>query len=74
MTLTPTELRKNLYRILDDVLSSGTPVEIERNGRIVRLVPDVATGSLDALEAHPGFVVGDPEDLVHVDWSSTWKP
>jgi ribosomal-protein-alanine N-acetyltransferase len=26
------------------------------------------------LTPHPGTIVGDPEDLVHLDWSDEWRP
>jgi hypothetical protein len=29
---------------------------------------------LAGLHQHPDAVVGDPKDLVHVDWSSEWRP
>lgn len=37
MKLTATSLRENIYAILDQVLASGEAVEIERNGRTLRL-------------------------------------
>lgn len=75
MSVTASTLRANIYRILDEVLETGRPVEIERRGRRLRIVavaPDEPR--LSALEAHPEYVVGDPEDLVDVDWSAEWRP
>ncbi len=72
--ITPTALRKNLYRFLDEVLNSGTPLDITRKGRRLRIVPLNHTSSLHNLEPHPGTINGDPEDLVHIDWSGSWKP
>ncbi|PCI38527.1 MAG: hypothetical protein COB50_02185 [Thiotrichales bacterium] len=54
-----TALRADLYKIVDQVISTGTPITIKRHGHIVRLVPEV--------------MVGDPEDFVHLDWSDEWK-
>lgn len=77
MRMTATELRANLYRVLDRVLESGEEVEIERHGRKVRLVR-APTGPqqalLDRLEPHPGYLACDAESLVHLDWSGEWKP
>ena len=76
MRMTATELRANLYKTLDRVLATGEPVEISRNGRVLRLVvePVERKGSLlDRLEPHD-CIVGDPEDFVHIDWSHEWKP
>ncbi|MEW6269153.1 MAG: type II toxin-antitoxin system Phd/YefM family antitoxin [Thermodesulfobacteriota bacterium] len=76
MRITASKLRENVYKILDQVLESGTPVEIERRGRRLRIVPAdrLPARKLDRLEARPEAIFGDPEDLVHLDWSSEWKP
>jgi len=74
MTLTATELRSNLYRLLDRALETGEPIEILRNGRVIRLVPDTQVCHLDRLEAHPGYLTGDPDSIVHLDWSDQWQP
>ncbi|MBN1417357.1 MAG: type II toxin-antitoxin system Phd/YefM family antitoxin [Planctomycetes bacterium] len=76
MKLTASKLRQDIYRILDEILETGKPVEIERKGRLLRIAPaDRPTRSkLDALEPHPDTLACDPEDIVHIDWSSEWKP
>jgi hypothetical protein len=30
--------------------------------------------SIENLEPHPDGIVGDPDELIHMDWSSEWKP
>jgi len=72
-TFTPSRLRANLYRILDRVLESGEPVEIERKGRRLRITME-APGKLGTLRPHPGYLKGEPDDLVHMDWSREWRP
>lgn len=74
--LTASKLRQDIYRILDRVLETGVPVEIERGGRLLRIVPAGASGGrrLADLEPHPDAVACDPEDLVHLDWSGEWRP
>jgi hypothetical protein len=76
VALTASKLRENIYRVLDEVLATGRPVEVERRGRTLRIVPvDVpATRDLGNLTAHPDAVVGDPVDLVELEWSSEWQP
>jgi hypothetical protein len=74
MALTASKLRENVYRILDDVLETGTPVEIERNGRLLRIVAVEPPGRLARLTPHPDAIVGDPDDLVSTDWSGEWRP
>jgi len=74
--LTASKLRENIFKILDEILRTGRPVEIERRGRILRIVPEgrPMTRKLDALEEHPGVLSCDPEEIVHLDWSGEWKP
>lgn len=74
--LTASKLRENVYRILDSVIDTGTPVEIVRNNRVLRIeVVDDRNGSrIENLAEHPGSVEGDPADLVHLDWSGEWRP
>jgi prevent-host-death family protein len=73
VTLTASRLRQDIYRILDQVIETGIPVEIERKGKIVRLVPADSSEKLGRLPKRKLFE-GDPEDLVHVDWSESWRP
>ena len=72
MALTVTELRANLYRIVDRVIETGAPVEIERKGARVRLEPVKRKSKLQNLTPHPETIIGDPEALVHLDWSEEW--
>jgi sugar/nucleoside kinase (ribokinase family) len=73
MKLTATKLRENIYAILDQVLATGQPVEIERNGRTLRLQA-VDTGSrLDRVVPRADYIIGNPEDLVELDWSQEWS-
>lgn len=69
-----TRLRAQLYRVLDKVLETGEPVEIERRGKILRIVPASPPRKLDSLVERPEYIKGDPDDLVHLDWSGEWKP
>ena len=73
--LTASHLRQNIYRILDEVIETGQPVEIERKGSVVRIETKGQDKSIfEILARHPGSIVGRPDDLVHVDWSQVWKP
>ena len=72
--MTATELRAHIFKILDQVIETGVPVEIERKGRIVRLVPDAPASKLGQLVRRDESIQGDPDDLVHLDWSGEWQP
>ncbi|MDX1661486.1 MAG: type II toxin-antitoxin system Phd/YefM family antitoxin [Gemmatimonadota bacterium] len=74
MILKPTELRRNLYRILDRVLATGTPVEVDRDGERLKIAPVDMRGRLDRLVGHPEAIACDPEEIVEIDWSSQWRP
>ncbi len=73
MPLTATKLRANIYAILDQILATGEAVEIERNGRLLRLQPVEVGSRLDRLVSRPGTIIGDPEDLVEFDWTHEWS-
>jgi hypothetical protein len=74
MVVTASQLRQNIYRLLDQVVDTGVPLEVECNGRRLRVIAADTTSKLARLEPHDDYVVGDPEDLVHVDWSGEWRP
>lgn len=73
MALTASKLRENIYRILDQVLETGKPVEVERGGKHLRIIPVEPVGKLDHLPER-SIIQNNPEDLVHLDWSKEWKP
>ena len=70
--ISATRLRQNLYNILDSVVDTGVPVEVERRGRLLRIVPEERASKWNRLTAHK-IVVGDPDELVHMDWSHEWR-
>ena len=71
----PNNLRKsNFFHFVIALYDrAGQPVEIERNGRIVRIVADRPPSRFDRL-VRRDVVVGDPGDLVAMDWSGEWIP
>jgi hypothetical protein len=77
MAITASKLRADVYRLLDEVLETGKPLEIERNGKLLVVEPKepVEKGSvLDRLPRREGAIIGDPDELIHIDWSSEWNP
>lgn len=69
-----TRLRADLYRVLDEVLRTGIPVEVERGGRTLRISPVDRGERLARLEPHPDYLRVDPDSIVHLDWSGEWQP
>lgn len=74
MAVTASRLRENIYRLLDHVLETGVPLEIERKGKVLRIVPAEPGGKLRNLVRRADFLRCDPEELVHLDWSEEWNP
>jgi hypothetical protein len=74
MAITASKLRANIYRILDEVLETGHPLEVERNGETLVIAPKERQSIWDRLPRREGAIVGDPDDLIHIDWSSEWNP
>lgn len=70
--MTPTELRKDLYRVLDDVLETGIPQEVLRGARLLMIVPAggrrLRLADLPRREA----LACSPEELVSTSWD--WSP
>jgi hypothetical protein len=71
--ITASQLRADAYRLLDEVIETGVPVEIERKGRVLKIAEERAPSKLSRLIRRP-YLSGDSEDVVHMDWSSYWKP
>jgi hypothetical protein len=74
MPYNATDLRKDIYKILDQVLETGRAVEVERNGKLLRIVPADAATATQRLRPLSDLIVGDPAALEHIDWSSEWRP
>jgi len=74
MAISPSALRADIYKLIDQVIATGEPLEIARKGVIVRLVPPEPTRSwLEELPRREGVITGDPDDLPDVDWSDHWS-
>lgn len=72
MGITTSKLRQNIYKLLDQVAETGVPLEIRRKGKILKIVVENQRSKLAALKKRD-VVVGDAEELVHIDWSSEWS-
>ena len=62
MAISASELRQNVYRLLDHVLRTGSPLEIERVGRRLRIVPVDAQEKLSRLFPHRGTTLAIPRN------------
>lgn len=73
MRVTASKLRENVYRILDEALETGTPVEVIRKGKILKIVPEKRPSKLANMKKRKGWLVGDPEDIINIDWMAEWR-
>ena len=67
-TVTTTELRANIYNLLDEVLATGVALEVKKGDRTLRIVPVEKPNKLSNLIARPETIQGDPEYLVSMQW------
>lgn len=67
-SVTPTELRGNLFNLLDEILSTGIPLEIDRGGKRLRIVPVEKIDKLQNLVRRPDVILGDPDELISLSW------
>lgn len=74
LATTASKLRADIYRMLDEVLETGRPLEIERNGKTLVIAPKEQESIWDRLPRREGAIIGDPDELIHIDWSSEWNP
>lgn len=72
MRVSASKLRQDIYRILDSVIATGVPVEIERQGRILKIVPPEESSRTSGLIRRE-YLRTEPEELVHLDWSAEWR-
>jgi len=72
MKRTATDLRAHLYEVLDHVAKTGRPVDVTRGGVELSIVrKDKVRARKKAPRNIPDLIVGDPDDLVHVQWPWT---
>lgn len=61
--MTVTELRKNIFKVFDEIQKTGKPIEVSRKGRKFLLKPLYTKKSkLDNLQRE-GIINGNPDDL-----------
>jgi len=71
--ITASRLRADVYNILDEVVASGQPVEINRKGVTLRIVAAAPVSKLDRLKkARRKTWVGDRNDIFRINWLQYW--
>ena len=73
-SITPSELRRNVYRVLDAVLESGDAQYVTRRGKTLKIVPVAARdGSYwdGPIERITDLAV---DELADISWADAWTP
>ena len=74
-TSSKSQFGEEIYQLMEHVLETKAPVEVEFKGQkflieLAKYAESVEdTGKLTRLELHSDCLIGDPEDIVHIDWS-----
>jgi prevent-host-death family protein len=69
-TVTPTELRADIYNLLDQVLMTGIPIEIKKGDRKLKIIPADRIDKFQNLIFRPDAIQGDPDELVNITWEN----
>ena len=73
-SLTATQLRRNIYQVLDEILETGIAQEVSRKGRKLLILP--AEPKRRRLEDLPRRSITNCtlDELVATSWESSWDP
>jgi len=72
-SVTPTQLRADIYNLLDEVLETGIPLEIKKGDKKLKIVSLETVDKFQNLVSRPDVVKGDPEELVEISWENKVK-
>ncbi len=71
--MTITELRRNIYKIFDEVVETGRQIVITRKGKKIRITCEPEGRKLELLKDPPLKVCkGDSDEIISIDWSGEW--
>ncbi len=68
--LTINNFRDDIDELFERILKTGIPLETEYKGKKLMISIADAPEKLSRLRPHPDCITGNPEDIVHMDWSS----
>jgi hypothetical protein len=66
-------LRADLYRLLDRVLETGRPLLVQRRGERLKILRADSSSRLSLVRPTPGYIRGEPDTLLGLDWSEEWR-
>ncbi len=68
-----TALRNNLFKIVDEVIKTGNPLELERKGHRLKIVLEAKKSKLENLKPHD-CIVGNPDELIDLKVAEWHEP
>jgi len=68
-----TSLRGKLFKVVDEVIRTGLPAEIERKGHRLKISLETEKSKLDNLKPHD-CIVGNPDDLIALKVAEWQEP
>ena len=78
MIVSVTKLRKELFKLMDQIAQSGEPVFVERNGIKIKISRDESSeiSKFDRIKEFQGeSVLKCPiEEIENIEWDSVWEP
>ncbi len=68
------DLAANLNELLEKVLRTGEPLEVDYKGEKLIIYTEKQetkqkSDKFSRLKSHPDCLTGNPEDIVHMDWT-----
>ncbi len=73
--LTTTELRAQLYKVIDEVLATGMPQRVRRGQESVLIVPERSGRRLDLTKLPRRTASAcTPDELVEQGFADLWRP
>ena len=70
--ITPSELRQNLYNLLDQVILTGKPVEIKRKNKVLKIIIEQPKIKLENLKKRD-VMNCKPDEIINNNWEKEWK-
>ncbi len=70
--ITPSELRQNLYNLLDQVILTGEAIEIKRKGKVLKIIFEPSKSKLENLKKRDVLNCA-PDEIIHNNWEEEWK-
>jgi hypothetical protein len=70
--ITPSELRKDLYNLLDQVILTGKPIEVKRKDKVVKIMVEPSRSKLDNLKRR-NILNCEPDEIIYNNWEKEWK-